>query len=332
MIITKTPFRISLLGGGTDFPSYYNEFGGQCLSTTINKYCYVYLRELEGVLGPKNEFVYSKIERVGYDLNEIQHPIIREALKYWKVNGIRIDYDADIPARTGLGTSSAFAVGLINALNEYKGSDFDKFRIANQAIYLERVLCNEVGGVQDQIESSFGGVNHIILDRSGYDVKTVNAPELKLRNLENNLLLFYTGIQRTSSDIQKTVHVSEEKIKQVLHKIKELVSEGLDCLVTESRSIDDFGELLHEAWLLKKQISTKVSNEEIDSLYQQGIECGALGGKILGAGGGGFLLFYVQPMYQPKIREHFKNMVEVPFNFENNGTRIIYTDMPRHQK
>ena len=328
MVIAKTPFRISLLGGGTDFPSYYNEFGGQCLSTTINKYCYVYLRELDGILGPKNEFVYSKIERAS-DINEVQHPILREALKYKKIDGIRIDYDADITARTGLGTSSAFAVGLINALNEYKGITFDQFKIAEEAIFLERVLCNEAGGVQDQIESAFGGINNIILNRSGYYIKRVDINKIKLSNLENNLLLFYTGVQRTSSEIQKTVQVSKESVINVLHEIKSLVDDGLKCLTTDSVSLDEFGVLLNEAWKLKKQISNKVSNSRIDAMYEAGVNSGALGGKILGAGGGGFLLFYVQPMYQPKVRECFKDLIEVPFSFENEGTKIIFSDMRR---
>lgn len=327
MIFTKTPFRISFLGGGTDFPSFYNQYGGMCLSTTIDKYSFVYLRAIEGVLGSKNEFIYSQIERVDEDLNKIQHPIIREALKYKGINGVRISYDADIPARTGLGTSSSFSVGLISALNSYLGYEFDKYRIAKEAIYLERVLCNEVGGVQDQIASCFGGLNCITLDASGFNVQKIEMDFLRRKNLENNLMLFYTGIQRTSSEVQKTVQVSEQKVTKVLLSIKDLVSEGIECLTNSSRSLDDFGALLHEAWQLKKSISTKISNERIDALYQKGIENGALGGKILGAGGGGFLLFYVQPANQDRIRQCFSDLVEVPFNFEEKGTRIIYSDI-----
>lgn len=326
MILTKTPFRISLLGGGTDFPSFYNQFGGQCLSTTINKYCYVYLREIDGVLGSKNEFIYSEIERVGENLDEIRHPIIREALKYKKVNGIRVDYDADIPARTGLGTSSAFSVGLLNALNEYLGYDFDKFRIAREAIFLERELCKEIGGVQDQIESAYGGINHIVMDKSGFDVKRLSLNSIRMKNLENNLMLFYTGIQRTSSDVQKTVQVSELTVTENLKAIKSLVNEGIACLSNNTQSLDDFGYLLHEAWRLKKNISTKVSNSRIDELYEAGVKSGALGGKILGAGGGGFLLFYVQPFKQPLVRECLKDLIEVPFNFESEGTRVIFSN------
>lgn len=326
MIFTKTPFRISFLGGGTDFPSFYNKYGGMCLSATINKYSYVYLRGIDGILGPKNEFIYSQIEKVN-DLNLVKHPIIREALKFKKIDGVRIDYDADIPARTGLGTSSAFSVGLLGALNSYLGYEFDKYRIAREAIYLERVLCKEVGGVQDQIASCFGGMNQILLDTSGFTVQKMAVEPLRLKNLENNLLLFYTGIQRTSSDVQKTVQVSEAKVTDVLLSIKELVGEGVKCLTDASKSLDDFGYLLHEAWQLKKSISTKISNEKIDYLYQQGIGHGALGGKILGAGGGGFLLFYVQPVNQDNVRNCFKDLVEVPFNFETKGTEIVYSDI-----
>lgn len=326
MIFTKTPFRISFLGGGTDFPSFYNKHGGMCLSATINKYSYVYLRGIDGILGPKNELIYSQIERVT-DLNLINHPIIREALKFKKVEGVRIDYDADIPARTGLGTSSAFSVGLIGALNSYLGFEFDKYRIAKEAIYLERVLCKEIGGVQDQIASCYGGINKITLNTSGFTVQKVPIELLRMKNLENNLLLFYTGIQRTSSDVQKTVQISESRVTDVLLAIKKLVQEGINCLEDTSKSLDDFGYLLHEAWQLKKSISTKISNERIDCLYQKGIEHGALGGKILGAGGGGFLLFYVQPVYQDSVRECFKDLVEVPFYFEDEGTRIIYSNI-----
>lgn len=322
ILLSRTPFRISFLGGGTDFPFFFEKHGGYCLATTIDKYSYIYLRRLGGEFGFKNEFIYSKFERTSNELDEIKHPIIREALKLEGEKGLRIDYDADIPARTGLATSSSFAVGLVNTLGALKGERRSKKKLADQAIYIERVLCQEAGGIQDQISSAFGGLNLLVFSKSGYEVQPVKLSPERKKTFDSNLMLFYTKIQRTSSDIQKKIKKPED-ITQNLLVLKKLALEGFDCLTNESRNLDDFGLILDEAWKFKKGLSDAVSSSFIDHCYLRGIEAGALGGKILGAGGGGFLLFYVPPEAQENVRAALNDLVEIKFSFEDKGSQVL---------
>ncbi len=324
MIITKTPFRMSFFGGGTDMEEYFRENGGAVLSTTFDKYCYVNVRHLPRFFDYTTELSYSKTERVT-DVNDIEHPAIREAMKMLDMHEIRLTYEADLPARSGLGTSSSFAVGMINAFYALKGKYADKKRLADDAIYLERVLCNEAGGWQDQIAASFGGFNRINFNPDGYEVfPVIIAPERK-RRLNDNLLMFFTGFTRFSSEVQKANRASGSEDKKVrLKKMLALVDEAEAVLTDKNSDLDEFGRLLDTTWRLKKGTGSKISTGSIDELYEKGIKAGALGGKLLGAGGGGFLIFYVQPEKQSAVREAMKDLLYIPFKFENGGTRVIH--------
>ncbi len=323
MIITKTPFRMSFFGGGTDIPAYFMEHNGAVLSTTFDKYCYVIVRHLPRFFNYSTELSYSKIERVT-EVGEIDHPAIRNAMKMLDMHEIRLTYEADLPARSGLGTSSSFAVGMLNAFYALKGKYVDKKRLADEAIYLERVLCNEAGGWQDQIAASFGGLNRINFNSDGYEVLPIIINPERKQQLENNLLMFFTGFTRFSAEIQATNNMTaKDKIRQ-LKEMHSLVDEAEKILVNKNSDLDDFGRLLDHTWKLKRQTGSKISTNTIDELYARGIEAGALGGKLLGAGGGGFLLFYVQPEYKDSVKEAMKHLLHVPFKFENGGTRVIH--------
>jgi len=323
MIITKTPFRMSFFGGGTDIEEHFKENGGAVLSTTFDKYCYVIVRHLPKYFDYSTELSYSKIERVR-NVEEIQHPAIRNAMKMLDMRDIRLTYEADLPARSGIGTSSSFAVGMLNAFHALKGTCIDKKKLADEAIFLERVLCNEKGGWQDQIAVSFGGFNRINFSSSGYEVlPVVISPERKSQ-LNNNLLMFFTGFTRFSSEIhQQTFLNADDKVNE-LQKMFKLVDEAEKILTNKETNLDEFGKLLDQTWKLKRQTNSNVSNDIIDDLYTRGIKAGALGGKLLGAGGGGFLLFYVQPTFQDEVKNAMKDLLYVPFKFENTGTNIIH--------
>lgn len=323
MIIIKTPFRISFFGGGTDIESFFKEYGGSVLSTTFDKYCYVNVRHLPRFFEYSTELSYSKTERVT-SIEDIQHPAIRNAMKFLDMHEIRLSYEADLPARSGLGTSSSFAVGMLNAFYALKGKYVDKKKLADEAIYLERVLCQETGGWQDQIAASFGGFNRINFDADGYEVLPVIISPKRKKELNKNLLMFFTGFTRFSSDMQKKNSVGyTERIIQ-LKKMLDLVDEAEAVLVDETRDLDDFGRLLDYTWKLKRQIGAAITTDEIDALYEKGIEAGALGGKLLGAGGGGFMIFYVQPDKQEAIKAAMKDLLYIPFQFEDGGTRVIH--------
>lgn len=324
MIITKTPFRMSFFGGGTDIEEYFEDNCGAVLSTTFDKYCYVTVRHLPRFFDYSTELSYSKTERVK-NVDEIQHPAIREAMKMLDMHEIRLTYEADLPARSGLGTSSSFAVGMLNAFYALKGKYADKRKLADEAIYLERVLCNEAGGWQDQIAASFGGFNRINFNSDGYEVYPVIVSPEKKKQLNNNLMMFFTGFTRFSSDVQKANRVSSTEDKRTrLRNMYELVSEAERIVVSKKRDLDDFGRLLDASWKLKKSTGSAVSTDSIDLLYEKGIKAGALGGKLLGAGGGGFLVFYVQPEKQEAVRSAMKDLMYIPFKFENAGTRVIH--------
>ncbi|NLK96426.1 MAG: kinase [Clostridiales bacterium] len=322
MIITKTPFRMSFFGGGTDFPGFYKEHGGSVISTTFDKYCYVNVRHLPKFFDYSTELSYSKIERVK-SIEDINHPAIREAMRFLDMREIRLTYEADLPARSGLGTSSSFAVGMLNAFYGLKGKYADKRKLADEAIYLERTLCKESGGIQDQIAASFGGLNRINFSANGYTVDPIIISSDRKKQLNKNLMLFFTGFSRFSSDISKVQEeATKDKTKQLLEMLS-LVDES-ERILTSKSELNEFGRLLDYTWKLKRGITSKVSNNSIDSLYEKAMKAGALGGKLLGAGGGGFLLFYVEQEKQDLVREAMKDLLYVPFKFENDGTRIIY--------
>ena len=300
MIITKTPFRMSFFGGGTDMPSFFRENGGSVLSTTFDKYCYVNVRHLPRFFDYSTELSYSKTERVT-NIEDIQHPAIKNAMKFLDMHEIRLTYEADLPARSGLGTSSSFAVGMLNAFYALKGKYADKKKLADEAIYLERELCQEAGGWQDQIAASFGGFNRINFTDEGYDV----------------LPLIISDVQKANAagKVDKTAQLKE---------MLSLVDDAEKVLTDKTVDLDEFGRMLDHTWKLKRQTGNAVSTSNIDILYEKGIKAGALGGKLLGAGGGGFLVFYVQPEKQAEVREAMKELLYIPFSFEDGGTRVIH--------
>jgi len=324
MIITRTPFRISFFGGGTDYPVWFEKNGGAVLSTSINKYCYITCRYLPPFFEHKHRIIWTKVESVKHT-EEIQHPAINAALKFYNIQeGMEIHHDGDLPARTGLGSSSSFAVGIIHALHALKGKMVSKRELALEAIHLEQELLKENVGCQDQVAAAYGGFNKI--EFGGNQKIMINPVPLmpeRLDSFQNHLMLFFTGFSRTASEI------AAEQIKNTPNKTVELtalrgmVDEAIKILSSGS-SLDDFGRLLDESWKIKKSLSSQVSNYDIDEIYNAAKSAGALGGKLLGAGGGGFIVFFVKPELQPKVREKLKNLLYVPIKFENMGSQIVH--------
>ncbi len=330
MVITQTPFRMSFFGGGTDFPGFYNEHGGAVISTTFDKYCYVNVRHLPPFFEYSTELSYSKIERVK-NIDEINHPSIRECMRYLDMRDIRLTYEADLPAKSGLGTSSSFAVGMLNAFYSLKGKYKSKRELADDAIYLERELCNEAGGVQDQIAVAFGGFNRIDFSADGYQVTPVVMSNERKEILNNNLMMFFTGFSRFSSDIQtSTQAVLKDKTAQLL-EMYSLVDTAQGILTDKNSDLNDFGRLLDHTWKLKRGITTRISTNSLDEIYEKAMSAGALGGKLLGAGGGGFFVFYVEPEKRKSVMQALDKLLYIPFRFEDSGTRVIYFDAEDYQ-
>lgn len=323
MIITKTPFRMSFFGGGTDIPQYFAENGGCVLSSTFDKYVYVTVRHLPRFFNHSTELFYTKTEKVSR-IDDMEHPMVRNAMKMLDMKELHISYDADLPARTGLGTSSTFAVGLLNAFYCLKGKYRSKEDLAKDAIHLERDLCQEEGGWQDQIAASFGGLNRIDFKDSTFQVSPIIISDERKSDLNSNLLLFFTGFSRFSSDVQKGTIASLSDNLFYFEKMRLLVDEAQNVLENENIDLDNFGKLLNETWLLKRKTSGSISTNTIDAIYDKALNAGAIGGKLLGAGGGGFLLFYVKKQQQKAVRKALKDFMEVPFNFEDRGTHVIY--------
>ena len=293
------------------------------LSTTFDKYCYVNVRHLPRFFDYTTELSYSRIERVTSP-EQIEHPAVRNAMKMLDMREIRLTYEADLPARSGLGTSSSFAVGMLNAFYALKGKYADKKKLADEAIYLERTLCNEAGGWQDQIAASFGGLNRINFRGNDYEVLPVIISPERKEVLNNRLLMFFTGFTRLSSEIQKTNRIAAGDKNAQLLEMYRLEDEAEAVLTGQTGDLDEFGRLLDATWRLKRQTGAKVSTDSIDGIYEKGLAAGALGGKLLGAGGGGFLLFYVPEEKQPAVMEAMKDLLHVPFRFEDGGTRVIH--------
>lgn len=323
MIITKTPFRMSFFGGGTDMPSFFNEHGGAVISTTFDKYCYVNVRHMPPFHPYISELVHNRFERVD-NIEDIEHPLIRECMRLHDIHEIRLTYEGDLPARTGLGTSSTFAVGMLNAFCALKGKMMSKRQLAQEAIYVERSVLKEHGGWQDQVAAAYGGLNRIDFKDGDFSVHPIVISPERKKELDDNLLLFYTGIQRFSSDIQANTFAKPvEKIQQ-LKEMLALVDEAEGILSDKNISLDEFGRLLDITWKLKRGTGEKVSNGSIDELYNTALKAGALGGKLLGAGGGGFLLFYCEKEKQGYLKKKMGQLMIVPFNFENDGTQVLY--------
>ncbi|HBR14335.1 MAG TPA: kinase [Candidatus Omnitrophica bacterium] len=324
MIISRTPFRISFFGGGTDYPVWYEANEGAVLSTTIDKYCYLTCRYLPPFFEYKHRIVYSKVE-LAKDNNTIVHPAVRACLDYMKIQkGIELHHDGDLPARTGLGSSSSFTVGLLHSLYALKGSMITKSQLAKESIHIERDILKEHVGSQDQIAAAFGGFNKISFKKDGgFFVEPIIISKERLLDLEKHIMLYFTGFSRIASEI------ALQQIKNTPHKTHELrqmyqmVDAALNIL-SGNHDLKDFGKLLEESWQLKRSLTTKISSVDIDQIYEAALQAGATGGKLLGAGGGGFIIFFVKPEFQEKVRQKFKNMLEVKFQFENSGSQIIF--------
>lgn len=322
MVISQTPFRMSFFGGGTDYEGFYKEHGGAVISTTFNKFCYVNIRRLPHFFDYSSQLVYSVIERVK-TLDEIKHPLMREAMKYLNMADLHVIYDADLPARSGLGTSSSFAVGMLNAMYALQGKYVDKKQLAEEAIYLERVLCNESGGIQDQIAAAYGGFNRINFSAEGFSVNPIIISKERKQLLNDNLMLFFTGFTRYSHEVASSqVKATKDKTAQ-LKEMLSLVDEAEKILVSE-KNLNEFGKLLDYTWKLKRGLTTSISTDSIDMIYEKAIKAGAIGGKLLGAGGGGFFVFYVEKDKQASVKDALKDLMYVPFEFESEGTRINY--------
>lgn len=314
---------MSFFGGGTDMPEFFNEHGGAVISTTFDKYCYVNVRHMPPFHPYISELVHNRFERVN-DIGEIEHPLIRECMRLHDIHEIRLTYEGDLPARTGLGTSSTFAVGMLNAFCALKGKMMSKRQLAQEAIKVERDILKEHGGWQDQVAAAYGGLNRIDFKDNDFSVHPiVIAPERK-KELDSNLLLFYTGIQRFSSEIQADTFAKPVDKTQQLLDMLALVDEAERILTDKNTSLDEFGRLLDTTWKLKRGTGSKISNGGIDKLYDTAIKAGALGGKLLGAGGGGFLLFYCEKEKQETLKTALEDLMIVPFSFENEGAQILY--------
>ncbi|MDO8412439.1 MAG: hypothetical protein Q7S51_01470 [Gallionellaceae bacterium] len=323
MIVTRTPFRISFFGGGTDYPTWFQEHGGVVVATTIDKYCYISCRYLPPFFEHKYRIVYSKIENV-VDIAEIQHPAVRAVLQYMDCKeGLEVHHDGDLPARSGLGSSSSFTVGLLNALKALDGNYISHEDLAKQAIHIEQNIIKENVGSQDQISAAYGGFNRIEFLRDGeFRVSPVILRKDRLEEFQGSLMLFFTGFSRIASEIAKSQIDNMSQRKKELMRMREMADEAISILQGKN-ALDEFGHLLDQGWQYKKNLSDKVSTTEIDQIYTAAREAGALGGKLIGAGGGGFMLFFVRPEDQARVRERLHKLIHVPFKFENSGSRVV---------
>lgn len=325
MIISRTPFRISFFGGGTDYPTHYKKHGGAVLSTSINKYCYINCRYLPPFFEHKHRIVYGIQEKVK-EISEIKHPSVRECLNYMKIDqGVEIHHDGDLPARAGLGTSSSFTIGLLKALYALRGEMVAKRKLALDAIHVEQELIKENVGSQDQVITAFGGLNKIVFNGDDeFQVYPITIKEERSNLLQNHLLLYFTGFSRTASEIAGEQIKKTPKKEKDLKRLAEMVDEAIDILNNSNSDISDFGRLLHESWMIKRKLTDKITNSSIDKIYDTAMKAGAIGGKLLGAGGGGFILFFVEPEKQKQVREKMEDLLYVPFKFEKLGSQIIY--------
>ena len=314
---------MSFFGGGTDMPEFFNEHGGAVISTTFDKYCYVNVRHMPPFHPYISELVHNRFERVN-DIEEIEHPLIRECMRLHDIHEIRLTYEGDLPARSGLGTSSTFAVGMLNAFCALKGKMMSKRQLAQEAIHVERDVLKENGGWQDQVAAAYGGLNRIDFKSHDFSVRPIIISPERKKELDENLLLFYTGIQRFSSEIQADTFAKPVDKTQQLKDMLALVDEAERILTDKNTSLDEFGKLLDTTWKLKRGTGAKISNGSIDELYDKAIKAGALGGKLLGAGGGGFLLFYCEKEKQDALKQALEELMVVPFAFENEGAQVLY--------
>ena len=323
MIISRTPFRISFFGGGTDYPVWYKENGGAVLATTIDKYCYISCRYLPPFFEHKYRIVYSRVENVK-DITEIAHPAVKATLEYMNIDeGLEIHHDGDIPARTGMGSSSAFTVGLLHALYALKGTMPTKVQLGTEAIHIERNILKENVGSQDQVLVAMGGFNKITFDKEdNFQVTPITIRKERLQLLQDHLMLYFTGFSRFASEVAKSQIENTSQKNNELLIMQQMVEEAVSIL-NSNHSIIEFGKMLHEAWILKRSLSEKISTSHIDQIYEAAREAGAVGGKLLGAGGGGFMLLFAKPEEQPLIKQRLHKLLQVPFKFGAQGSKIV---------
>lgn len=324
MIISRTPFRISFFGGGSDYPAWYLKHGGKVLGTTIDKYCYISTRYLPPFFNYKHRIVYSNMEYVN-SLDEIKHPAVRGILKTFDpAQGMEIHHDGDLPARSGLGSSSSFTVGLLHALHALRGEMRTKRQLAQEAVHMEQHVLAEHVGSQDQIFATYGGLNTIDFHKDGaFDVRAMILPKERMTDFQGHLMLCFTGITRIASEVAKSHIENLEKRKREIQLMQQMTNEAIEILSDHKAPMERFGKLLHENWKFKRGLSEKISSPEIDQIYQTAMDCGAYGGKLLGAGGGGFMIFFAPPAVHPKIREKLSRLVHVNFRFEFLGSKIV---------
>jgi len=324
MIITRTPLRISFFGGGTDYPVWYREHGGAVISTTIDKSCYITTRWLPPFFEYHSRVSYTKVENVARN-DAIEHPSVRACLQLLNISeGVEVHHIADLPARTGLGTSSAFTVGLLLGLYALKNQMRDKHSVAADAVYVEQTLLQEAVGVQDQVAAAHGGFNRInfLTDGTIEVNRLLTSPE-RIQQLEQHLALYFTGFARTASEIAKEQIKATPQRQSELHTMYQMVQEAESIVTSPNRPLDDFGRLLNESWQIKRTLTKNISNSNIDEIYGAGISAGALGGKLLGAGGGGFMLFYVPPERREALRAKLQKLLCIPFSFSNRGGQVV---------
>lgn len=322
MIICRTPLRVSFFGGGTDYPAYYLKHGGSVLATTINKYSYILCRHLPPFFEHHSRVVYSKIERVK-QFHELEHPSFRAVLMNSGIKeGVEIHYDGDLPAKSGLGTSSAFTVGLLNSLSALQGKHISKRELADKALYIEQDVLKEHVGSQDQISAAYGGFNRIDFGGTGYNVSPLILTKHRFEELQQSLMLFFTGFSRIADPIAKSQIDNFGNTKDTLTVMHQMVDEGANIL-QKDKPLDEFGRLLHQGWSYKRTLSSQVSTPQIDDIYHSALRAGASGGKLLGAGGGGFILLFVSPHLQMKVKEALARLIHVPFQFESCGSKIV---------
>ena len=331
MIISRTPYRISFFGGGTDYPGWYLKHGGQVLSTTIDKYLYISCRYLPPFFEHRLRLVYSSIEACQHS-SELDHPSAREVMKFLGIdNGLELHYDGDLPGRSGLGSSSAFTVGLLNALYAYQGKMISPHRLATESIHIEQEIIKETVGSQDQTNAAYGGLNKIRFRQSGeITVDPITSKQKNIHALDENIMLFYTGIMRTAEEVAKSYVKNIQANEKQLVCMHDMVDEAIEII--SNGNLDNFGLLLNEAWQKKRSLSKLVSNSQVDEIYALALSAGALGGKLSGAGGGGFLLLYVPSEKQPDVKQKLSQLLHVPFSFEPNGSQIIFYDRHREYK
>jgi len=324
LIITRTPFRMSFFGGGTDYPAWFTENGGKVLATTIDKYCYISVRELPPFFEHKTRIVYSKIESVN-NVEEIVHPAVKATLDYQSCHkGLEIHHDGDLPAKSGLGSSSSFTVGLIHALRALEGKISSKELLAKDAIHIEQNIISENVGSQDQISAAYGGFNKIQFHQNGtFDVEQVILPPNRLEELSSHLMMFFTGFTRFASEIAGSQIQNIKNKSKELNIMGDMVDQAVDILQDEQIPLTEFGQLLDKSWNYKRSLSDLITTSEIDLIYAKAKKGGAIGGKILGAGGGGFILLFVSPDKQESVYKALNELIHVPFEFDNSGSRIV---------